>query len=216
MGLTNIFKREAGNHPSTVFYELLFCDNIDLYKKHITQAELYPWKILFSESCTAGDLRTLINDPQTESRAKILAYRKLLTKGDRAVKKETLGVIVEVGLDVGTDVLAAYKDGTARYMNQSGKIIILEINDERSDFLISELFYESESIVKQIGPWDKQERLAPPAQGIARITFLIADRLYFLQAPMDDICHDSLSGPALNAATLLMHHITEKALQRNQ
>jgi hypothetical protein len=136
--------------------------------------------------------------------------------GQQPVKKELFAVIVEVGLDMGNDVLASYKDGTARYINQSGKIIIWEISDERSDFLTSELFYESENIVKQIGPWDGQARLAPPAKGLARISFLMSDGLYFGQAPMDDLFHDALSGPALNAATLLMQHITEKSLLRNQ
>ena len=122
-------------------------------------------------------------------------------------------MIVEIGLDKGTDVLASYKDGTARYINQSGKIIIWELRDERSDFLTSELFYESESIVKQFVPWDKQERLPPPTKGLARITFLISDGLYFGQAPMNDLFHDPLSGPALNVATLLMQHLTDKALE---
>ena len=35
-----------------------------------------------------------------------------------------LGVIVEVGLDEGLDVLASYQDGTARYINYTGKMIL--------------------------------------------------------------------------------------------
>lgn len=127
-----------------------------------------------------------------------------------------LAVIIEIGLDRRTDVLASFKDGSARYINQSGKVIIWEIRDERSDFLTSELFDESENMVKKIGPWDKHERLAPPALDLARVTFLISDGLYFGQAPMNVLFHDPLSGPALNVATLLMQDITEKALRRNQ
>lgn len=216
MGLTNIFKKPASNNSSTTIYDLLFCDDLDLYKRQIKQPGVYPWNILFSDNTTNDNLQALIDDPQAESRMKILAYRKMLANGRKASKKELLAVIVEIGLDRGIDVLASYKDGTARYINQSGKIIIWEMRDERSDFLTSELFYESESIVKQIGPWDKQARLAPPGKGLARITFLMSDGLYFGQAPMSDLFHDSLSGPALNAATLLMQHITERTLQRNQ
>ena len=218
MGLIKIFKRPLPsiNNGSTQLYDLLFCDDIELYKKQINQPAIYPWGILFSEACTNEDLQRLISDPQTESRVKILAYRKLASTTEKPQKKKLLAVIVEVGLEKGVDVLASYRDGTARYINQSGKIIVWDSGDDRSDFLINELFYESENILKEIGPWDQQVRIAPPGKGLARITFLLSDGLYFGQAPMNDLFHDSLSGPALNAATLLMQHLTERALQRNQ
>jgi hypothetical protein len=216
MGLSGIFNKPQISKTSNLIYDLLFCDDLNLYKKHVKQAEVYPWNILFANDGTNEHLQNLIEDPSIESRVKILAYRKMLASGQTRVKKELLAVIVEVGLNMGNDVLASYRDGTARYINQSGKIIIWEMCDTRSEFLTSELFYESENIVKKIGPWDKQARLAPPAKGLARITFLMSDGLYFGQAPMEDLFHDSLSGPALNAATLLMQHITEKSLHRSQ
>jgi hypothetical protein len=218
MGLISIFKKplSPGKNSSTEFYDLLFCDDIERHKRQIKQPAIYPWGVLFSDACTNEDLQALISDPQTESRVKILAYKKLVLRGQKPVKKELLAVIVEIGLEKGTDVLASYRDGTARYINQSGKIIAWDVRDSRSDFLTSELFYESENIVKEIGPWDQQERLAPPGKGLARITFLVSDGLYFGQAPMNDLFHDSLSGPTLNAAILLMEHLAEKALHRNQ
>ena len=218
MGLISIFKKPVspGKNSSTELYDLLFCENIELYKKQMKQPAIYPWAVLFSDACTNEDLQALISDPHIESRVKILAYKKLVLNGQKPLKKELLAVIVEIGREKGTDVLASYRDGTARYIDQSGKIIAWDVRDSRSDFLTGELFYESENIVKAIGPWDQQERLAPPGKGLARITFLVSDGLYFGQAPMNDLFHDSLSGPTLNAATLLIQHLTEKALQRNQ
>ena len=218
MALINIFKKppqSPDNNSPTLIYDLLFCDDIDLYKKHIRQP-VAPWSILFSDNSTNEDLQALIDNPKTESRVKILAYRKLSSNGQKPRKKELLAVIIEIGLDMGTDVLASFRDGSARYINQSGKVIIWEIRDERSDFLTSELFDESENMAKKIGPWDIQSRLAPPGIGLARITFLVSEGLYFGQAPMNVLFHDPLSGPALNVATLLMQHLTERALQRNQ
>lgn len=216
MGLTKLFTKPPKNKllPST--YDLLFCEDLKLYETQIDQPGVYPWNILFSHSSTNNDLHALIHDPSTATRVRILAYRKLLENGGKAFRKELLGVIVEVGKETGHDILASYKDGTARYIDQSGKIIAWEVSDERSDFLTSELFYESENIVKKIGPWDKQSRLAPPGKGLARITFLMSDGLYFGQAPIADLFHDSLSGPALAAATLLMKHLTEKTLLEHQ
>ena len=211
MGLMNIFKKPlTGDKSSNLIYDLLFCDDIELYKKHIRQPSVYPWNVLFLDRSTREQLLELIDNPVVETRAKILAYRKLTSMGQRVPRKELLAVIVEVGLDLGNDVLASFKDGTARYINQSGKIIIWEMTDRRSDLLTGELFFESDNIVKQIGPWDKQARLEPPAKGLARITFLVSDGLYFGQAPINDLFSDPLSGPALNAATLLMQHLTHK------
>lgn len=218
MGLIKIFKKPLapGNNASTLLYDLLFCDDIELYKKQIKQPAIYPWGVLFSDACTSQDLQAFIADPLTESRVKILAYRKLALNKEKLPKKELLAVIVEVGQEKGIDVLASYRDGTARYINHSGKIIVWDTRDDRSDFLINELFYESENIVKEIGPWDQQVRLAPPGKGLARITFLLSDGLYFGQAPLNDLFHDALSGPALNAATLLMQHLTQRTLQKSQ
>ena len=219
MGLMNIFRKSStlqDSYSPASIYELLFCDDIDLYKRYIRQPDIYPWIVLFSDYSSNQDLESLISDPSVESRVRLLAYRKLFLNGKKPKKKELLGVVVEVGLEKGTDVLASFSDGTARYINQSGKIIIWDMSDKRSDFLTKELFYESESIVKKIGPWDKQARLAPPGRGLARISFLMSDGLYFGQGPMNDLFHDPLSGPALNVTTLLMQHITERALQQNQ
>ena len=40
--------------------------------------------------------------------------------GQDVPKQELLGAIIEVPLDEGLDVLAAYVDGTVRYINQTG------------------------------------------------------------------------------------------------
>ena len=209
MRFKNLFKKFPAQveQPSETTYELLFCDNLERYKRHVKQRSAYPWGILFSENASNDDLQLLINDPHTESRVKLLAYRKIMSAKQQIHRKELLGIIVEVGLNHGNDVLASFRDGTARYINQNGNITIWEIRDVRSDMLTSELFYESEIIIKQIWPWEKQIRLPPPAKGLARISFLMSDGLYFGQGPMNDLFNDPLARPALNAATLLMQHI---------
>lgn len=66
-------------------------------------------------------------------------------------KKELLGVIVEVGLNEGLDVVAAYQDGTARYINYTGKMVVWETTTPASAKLTKELFSQSESILSKIG-----------------------------------------------------------------
>ena len=168
-------------------------------------------KTLFSETSTIADYQKIIDDPKSDSRLKVLAYNRQLSKGHKPEKKELLGVIIEVGLDDGLDVLASFNDGTARYINQTEKMIIWETTDETSNKLTQDLFIKSQEIVKQIGVWDKPRR-PHPTIGTTRITFLVSDGLYFGEGPMDILFNDPLASPALSSGTELMLYMTEKAV----
>ena len=127
-----------------------------------------------------------------------------------------MAVIVEVGLDGGLDVLASFRNGTARYINQTGKILVWEsTTDPKANDLTNDLFAKSQQIVNKIGPWDKP-RKPSPTRGNTRITFLVSDGLYFGEAPTSVLFSDQLASPALTSATLLMQYLTEKALQKNE
>jgi hypothetical protein len=86
--------------------------------------------ILFSDNCSLTDLQKIIDDNTSDPRVKILAYNKQIANGHKPAKKELLAVIVEVGLDKGLDVLASFNNGTARYINQTGKMLIWETTDQ--------------------------------------------------------------------------------------
>ncbi|MEO8663978.1 MAG: hypothetical protein ABI462_00665 [Ignavibacteria bacterium] len=158
MGLFNNNKmpdQPYSDSGTNQIYNLLFCDDISLFGKNNKQKNVYPWDILFSDSPGAEDLQKIIDDNSLESRVKILAYNKLISLDYKIDKKELLAVIVEVGLEGGLTVLASYKDGSARYINHTGKIIIWDAEDETSKSLTEGLFNESLKTVSQIGPWGK-------------------------------------------------------------
>ncbi len=203
------YKEEATNF----IYNLLFCDDLALFKTETTYS--YPFDVLFSAASVAKDYQKIIDDPSLESRIKVLAYNQQLATGHKPENRELLGVIIEVGLDDGLDVLASYVDGTARYINYSGKIIIWETADETSSKLTQDLFANSREIIKQIGPWDKPRR-PHPGRGIARITFLVSDGLYFGEAPIDVLFNDPLASPALISGTELMRYLTEMGLEGSE
>ena len=117
-------------------------------------------------------------------------------------------MIVEVGLDGGLDVLASFNDGTARYINQTGKILIWATTDKASMELTEKLFSEGLQVIGQIGPWDKPRRPCP-GKGTVRVYFLVSDGLYFGEGPMNDLFSDPLAGPVLNTAAGLMKYLTE-------
>ena len=67
--------------------------------------------------------------------------------------KIVYGVVVEVGMEKGTDIVAAYADYTARYYNFSGAGVIWE-GDHSLDAEIEALIKAGQAVVKYIGPWD--------------------------------------------------------------
>ena len=214
MGLFSFLKKSQIIDPykdtaTNLIYNLLFCDNIELFKANTRAPFTYPYDILFSENSTVADFQKIIDDKNTDSRLKILAYNQQLSKGHKSDKKELLGVIIEVRIDNGLDVLASFSDGTARYINATGKMIIWELTDETSIKLTQDIFIKSQEIVKKIGTWDKPRR-PHPKKGTARLTFLVSDGLYFGEGPIDVLFNDPLASPALSSGTELMRYLTEK------
>jgi hypothetical protein len=222
MELFNFFKKSSDqpkvstdpykDTATNFIYNLLFCDSLELFKANTSPPLTYPFDILFSDISSLADLQKIVEDTSADPRAKILAYNKQIANGHHPTKKELLAVIVEVGLDNGLDVLASFNNGTARYVNQTGKILIWETTDSTSNQLTSDLFSKSEAIVNNIGPWDKPRRPAP-TKGNVRITFLVSNGLYFGEGPLDVLFNDQMAGPALNSATMLMKYLTEKSIE---
>ena len=135
----------------------------------------------------------------------------LRAAGEPIEEKELLGVIVEVGMDDGLDALASYKDGTGRYINYTGKMIISEAPDDVLIDITAQLFRDSMSIVQRIGPWDGA-RKPHPVKGKVRITFLVSDGLYFGEGPINVLFNDAMAAPALSSATALMNYMTNRVL----
>jgi hypothetical protein len=230
MGLFGLFKKSNALTQTTAIladspykdsaanlvYNLLFCDDLELYKADAQPPYSYPFDILFPDISTAADLQKIIDDAALDTRVRVLAYNKERASGRNPERKELLAVIVEVGLDGGLDVLASFKNGSARYINQTGKILIWEtMTDTKTNELVKDLFVKSQQVVNQIGPWDNPRR-PHPAKGSTRITFLVSDGLYFGEAPTNVLFNDPLAGPALKSATGLMQYLTEKSLKKEK
>lgn len=203
------YKDEAANR----IYEMLFCDNEDLYRPDKKFLTGYPWSVIYSNEYKPEELKKITIDDKNESRLKLLAYNKLRSNGNKVLEKELLGVIIEVGLDSGLDVLAAYRDGTARYINYSEKMIFWESPSADSNNITDKLFKESEITLRQIGPWDKA-RPGFPAKGTIRISFLVSDGLYFGQGSDDNFFNDELSAPILKYGNKLMNFLIDKSLSK--
>jgi hypothetical protein len=200
------------NDAINKIYDLLFCDDLDLYKE--TSPTSYPWNVLFAESAANADLQKIIDDPGLETRVKRLAANLLLKHGVSTDQRRIFGVIIEVGLDEGLDVLAAYEDGSARYINHSEKLIVWDTTTDESNRLIADLFASARTVVDRIGPWDGTRR-PPPTTSNIRLTFLVSNGLYFGEGPFDVLAQDPMAGPVINHATELMNFLVSTTLDQS-
>lgn len=125
------------------------------------------------------------------------------------VAKQIFGVVVEVGMPEGLDVLATYADHSARYYNYSGAGVVWEHPDTSLDAAIDQLLEASKQVVAQIGPWE-ESRPGPPPRDSARLSFLTPSGLHFGQGPMAALSRDPMGGRVLQLATDLMRALIAK------
>ncbi|MVM41043.1 hypothetical protein GO730_30635 [Spirosoma sp. HMF3257] len=214
MNPTNLFSKKSinpyKNEALNKIYGLLFCDNLDLYKSQ-TQSTAYPWNILFAESPDPGQLVAMTTDNTLETRHKLLAYHLLVSSGFPVNSKVLLGVVAEVALPDGLDVLAVFSDGTCRYINHSEKLLAWDVQTEQSNQLVQQLFSHSIKVVDQIGPWDKG-RTSFPDQEMIKLTFLVSDGLYFGQGPLSALMNDRMAGPVIHSAIQLMGYLINQTV----
>lgn len=202
----------VGKLPSVPFseiYELLFCDRPELYKPHNPGSPV-PWQSALYGQGDSEAVRGIAADPGQESRVRLLAYRWLAARGDTPSSKEILGVVIEVGLETGNDTLVAYADGSVRYINQSGKLAVFEGAPPEVAAHAQSLVAASRNTVDQIGPWEHPRR-PPPGRGDIRLSFLVADGLYFGEGPFNLLANEPLARPVIQAGLQLLQLCVEAA-----
>ncbi|HSE31885.1 MAG TPA: hypothetical protein VLA93_09915 [Pyrinomonadaceae bacterium] len=189
-------------------YNLLFCDDLTLWKNENTIEGAGLWPTLLAEKPDLESLKKIANDEANEGRVRALAFHRLRELGQKPPPKKLFGVIVEVPQEQGLDIMAAFSEGGVRYINYSGAMAIFEGSGNPVEKLAKELIASAQPVVDQIGPWDKK-RLPPPDVGKVRITMLVSDGLYFGEGPFEGLNRDPLAGPVLHSATRLLQRVVD-------
>lgn len=193
-------------------YNLLFCDEPSLFHS-MSDKKAEHWEEVLFLKPTEKNVRELAENARKASRIRILAYNWLRENKKLLIKGLVLGVIVEVPLDGGLDTLAAYSDGSVRYINQTGKITVVEPSGSAEiENLAKELVDVSTPVVQQIGPWEN-DRLPPPSKGNIRMTFLASDGLYFGEGPLAIMRTDPMAAPVISKAVELLNAVVNKTLE---
>ena len=92
-------------------------------------------------------------------------------------EKQVLGVVVEVGMNGGTDLVVGYADHRARHYSYGGAAVVWERPNDTLDQAIEELLRSGSTAARVMGPW---KGARPPAPGSwARVNFLTPGGLHF-------------------------------------
>lgn len=191
-----------GGDGRDTLYALLFADD---------GAAFRGTEVAFGPEAGFETLGRLAADTTTESRIRALAFRSLRALDALPGELPLLGVIVEVGLAEGLDVLAAYADGRVRYLNHAGGSTVIEAPEVVAS-QVGALLVAAEPVAMAIGPW-LEARRPPPGTGVLRLSFLVGDELRFGEGPTDVLARDPMGGPVFAAASRLLLRLTE--LQAN-
>jgi hypothetical protein len=209
---------QLNNLRDTLFGDL----SLDQWPTNSTGTETYPWTAFLSarKALSKGDTETAVAtwkaiaaDASLEPRHALQAWHFLRQQGqqpEEAEAKLVLGVVLEVALHEGLDLLAVYPDHSARYYNFSGAGAVWERPDDSLDDRIDDLLMAAGEVVQRIGPHDGGRPGVPP-EGHVRLNFLTPSGLHFGQAPMEALAADELGGPVLQHGAELMQAMIEKS-----
>lgn len=108
----------------------------------------------------------------------------------------------------GADLVAAYADGTARYLNYTGAGEFWEHPNDSLDAEIFALIEAGQQVANVIGPWD-QERPEAPTNGNVRLNMLTPSGLHFGYGGFETLAKDPMGASLINPATALMLKLTQ-------
>jgi hypothetical protein len=200
-------------NPANEIYDLLFCDNPSAFQPKPGRNPTDWQLLLFGASQDPARIAELAQDPSAESRVRALASNWLRTHGHEPAKKSLFGVIIEVPLDHGLDVLAAYADSGVRYINQTGKMAFIEAGGlPEVNQPATRLIELAQPVVARIGPWDKA-RLPPPVAPKIRLTFIVSDGLYFGEGHFEAMQQDALAAPLIQQGASMVTLLADKVQQ---
>jgi hypothetical protein len=117
----------------------------------------YPWilmaaahvKLKMEEAAEAGRLLRAVTLISNEARLRLWAWHNLRQLGkypSTDLARQVLGAVIEVPFEERLDVLAAYADGTARYINHQGGMIVWDRMDETITPLVLSVIREAQPI----------------------------------------------------------------------
>jgi hypothetical protein len=108
--------------------------------------------------------------------------RRLGRSPSPAVAQQVLGIVIEVPYQGSSDVLASYMDGTARYLNHQGGLIVWDTYDEE----ITPLIFEGIRMARPMGGLEQFHTDEPVTEGEVRLCTLTPAGVYIWEGSPED------------------------------
>ena len=217
MGLFSSFKKTPEPAPTPAVREVLFGDVpvLDWPRADSPVRTQGAWALFAAaqaayqrsdNAAAVASLHQVLAMPSLESRHYLQAWHFLRLLGVQppaTEAKRVLGVVVEVALPGGLDLLAAYPTNSARYYNYSGAGVVWEQDIDLEGGPIQALLAAAQPVAAAIGPW-LEARLAAPPTGMVRLNILTPSGLHFGQGDINVFFQDPMAAPVLARAQALM------------
>jgi hypothetical protein len=203
----------AGLPPaSAALYDGLFCDHLEAFAPPAGTA-VAPWQAtLFAREPRAVAVRSLADDAGTEARVRALAWHWLREHGHTLPARRLLGVVFEVPMGSGLDVLAAYTDGSVRLLHHKRPPALIDDAHPALQPALRAVFLAARPIVHRLQP--ERSRRRPPSRRQVRLSFLTSDGRCTGEGTMDALQVDPLAGPLIAAGAQLLADVGQLVNRR--
>lgn len=181
----------------------------------------FPWSNFFAaaDAMKAGDnagavslLKQIVEKQGLNTRIHLQAWHTLRSLGEWPPESQRgylQGMVVENHMDHGLDIVAAFRDYTARYWNYSGTGVVWEARDREIDPLIVNMLAVGDAIMKKIGI-GQHEPPPVPEKGYLRIYLMAYDGSCFGHGLFEQLSRDKMGNAAIDTAIKLMNGLTKK------
>lgn len=149
-------------------------------------------------------LQSVLQMQPLETRVELWTWtglRELGKKPEQKAANEVLGVVIEIPIKDGYDTLSAYADGSARYLNYSGRAIFWDKPDALIKTLCRDFIESSISASSSAKP--RNSNALP--KSVAQVTLLTRSGNYVIIAPPQSI---------MNSGAKLMIELINRSSQK--
>lgn len=158
-----------------------------------TEISRFPWVLLAAAyvRINIGDIDSAIRYLRSvtilanDSLVQLWAWHNLRKLGkvpSASIAPQVLGIVIEVPYEENVDILASYADGTARYINHQGGVILWEDVDNS----ITPLIFEGIQMARPMGERYDHHEDDPIHEGEVRLTILTPGGMYVWQGSPED------------------------------
>ena len=221
-----LFRAKSSMSAADTLRPLLYGDlPIDRWPDHEADAPQQPWAAFAAardlvhqgrETEALAFWAQIAASPGIESRHTLQAWHFLRSYGvtpPNDVASEVLGAVAEVAVGAEHDLLVAYRDGSVRYLNHSGKVAIIEPQAATVELVKAARAWlaVAAALADVVGVWDQPD-LPPLPSGHTRILMLTPGGMRFGQGADAKLRLDAPALAYLSAATKLLQAVVSLAV----